>query len=314
MRMDGAMARRWTMAMSCVAACTGRPLVEIDDDSGADVSDTRASGAEPADDGVPDDDGDDDDGDASEGGGQDGDFTDTGAADDGAAEASSDETEGDGPVPCVEPYLPDVRVNVWPGVDPLAYSQVLRELDCVIEQRLVAGDGVSFQLACVDEGGGVAEAVIVGVEAAGISVPASLDVDAVVHARMYTGRDLDDIDEFPWRRADHFALWQDGVLVLGAGAGVAWPSTGAGEPFTDFWAPVELASLPGTCVAESIECHEPIRGTWSVSLGDDTKQSAAFSVVAIGDYDLHLGELVSDAAPQCGEPPYGWLAFAVARG
>ncbi len=288
-----------------------------DDDTVPGDDDTRPSDGD-----------DDDDGDATEDDGDDGvvtwtddgpsddgvvTWTDNGPSDDGPFDTSGDETDTEAPVECPAPEIGDVRTTVWPGQDPLSHAQIFVEADCEIEERLHAGSGVSFELACTDGNGmPMSDSVVVGVESDGIVVPANLTVGVDVHVRAYTGRDLDDIAELPWRRANHFAMYRDGALVLGAGEGVSFPSTGTGEPFTDFFAPLSLDVLPGECPGETMECHDPTRGNWGVSAEGEQATSPPFTLVHLGAFTVHLGELVAADSPSCGEPPYGWAAFAIA--
>jgi hypothetical protein len=321
MGIAGGAARGLTLAAALLAGCTSRPLVATDaegnggdDDDGDDGNDAPQPSDDDDDAPSDGDDDDDDDGEASEDEGDDGVVTlsDDGPSDDGPDETSGSDTDTGAPIECPSPEVGNVRTTVWPGQDPLSHAQILIEVDCTIEERLHAGAGVSFELACSDANGPLPELVVVGVESEGIDVPANLTVGVEVHARVYTGRDLDDIAELPWRRANHFALYRDGALVLAAGEGVSFPSAGTGEPYTDFFAPVSFDVLPSECPGEPMECHDPQRGIWGVSAGGEQTTSPPFTVVGVGAFDVHLGELVAADTPSCGEPPYGWAAFAIA--
>jgi len=306
--------RGLVLAMSLVAGCTS-PLVaseagEDDDGTGDEASPSDSGGSQPADD---------DDGPPGDSDGADdeaGDDTESDAASgvdgDGPGDSGGDDSDTGEPSGCGQPEVPDVRAEVWPGSDPLEYAQIVRELDCVIENRITAGDGVSLHMACSNENGPLPALVTVGVEADAITVPAILAIGTAVRARVYTGRDLDDIEAFPWRRADHFALFRDGALVLGAGAGVSFPSTLEGDPYTEFWSPLAFGVLPSACAGEPRECHDPVRGIFEVASDGTSTVASPFSVLQIGGFEIHFGELVESDTPSCGEPPYKWMSFAIA--
>lgn len=38
-----------------------------------------------------------------------------------------------------------------------------------------------------------------------------------------------------------------------------------------------------------------------------------YSVASIGGYDVHVGEMLGSDSPQCDEPGYGWVSFAIAK-
>jgi hypothetical protein len=313
-RIAGSAALELTLALALVASCTSSLVpagpARDDDDHGDDPGSNSEDGPTPEnEDGNVTTEGDGDDGTtgASSGGG----IT-ASDGDDVPADSGDEVTDSGDPIVCTEPEVPDVRAEVWPGSDPLEHAQILRELECIIEDKITAGDGVSFHLSCSDQFGPLASLVVVGVEAEAISVPATLAPGVAVHARVYTGRDLDDIEAFPWRRADHFALYRDGVLVLGAGAGLTLPSTNDGEEFVDFWSPLVLDVLPSECPGEPRECHSPMRGIWEISSGGTSSAASPFSVLQIAGYEVQLGELVNSDTPQCGEPPFKWMTFAIA--
>jgi hypothetical protein len=299
-------ARRWGLGLVLTTGCAGRGFVAedeaADDDDGSSTAAIGATG-DPGGDGdvaesgiftvtatAADDDDDDDDG------------------DDGV-----DESTGD-PIACAAPSADPIRTKVVIVDDtaPLPDGSVLRDFDCEIQTTSVEGPNVVIGMDCDVAPSGYSYAtLIIELDAAGITVPADLVYPTQVRARVSTYSDSD-TDQFPWRRADHVALYLDDVLVLGVAAGAWWPSTEDGDADPQFWSPLVLASLGTDCPAQELECHRLLQSALGVTLGDETAIGLAYSVVQIGGYDVHVGEMVGTDSPQCDEPGYGWLSFAIA--
>jgi hypothetical protein len=204
---------------------------------------------------------------------------------------------------------------VWPGQDPAAAESesVIGDYECVIVERTEFPAQVELVLDCADEAGPLAERVEISVQAQGIEVPASLGSGIPVQARVFTWRDAEFLGEFPWRRSDHFALSRDGVLVLAGGSGMGFPRDASGAEDLEFFAPVFAIARWSECPGPSIECHETYRRGWEIGVDDQVVVSPPFTVVQVGDYDVHLGDLVTEEDRDCGEPAYGRMGFALAR-
>jgi len=275
--MMGEMARRWMWTIGLAAGCAGRSNA----DEGATTSSSASDDASP-----------------NEGGHEDG-----------------NEGDEDAVVPCDAPQVSDVIVSVWPGQDPVAATSdfVIAELECVIEGRDDGSSGVELELACTDENGPLADMVRISVDAEGIEVPAELTIGAAVQARVYTWRDAEYFAEYPWRSADHFALLLEGELVLGGGSGATLPTRESGDWDASFFAPVIPYFTAGQCPGEPFACHEPWRSAWDVRVDDETVVSPAFSLLRLGGYEMHLGDLATSDDPACGEPYYTHVGLAIAR-
>jgi hypothetical protein len=295
---------RRIVLVAFVAGCTARPFVASDDDAMGD-DDTADDGTDSGGDDDrpgPEIEGDDDDDGIAE--------VDDGADDDdGGGSSESGEVLG-----CEDPVAPPVTVDVIPGELPMhAGSDILRqELDCEIQLRQVEGTQVLLGMDCEIEPLWFLT-IVVTVDAPGITVPAVLDYPALVHARVTTYRDRAEIDEFPWLRTDHFALYMDDELVLAAGAGPWWPTTLENENDPAFYSPFELESVWTDCDGPSRECHDTTVYALGIQLGEEAATAHPFSTVAVGDYDVHVGEVIGSDSPQCGEPTYNWVSFAIAK-
>ena len=293
-------------AAALLAGCSGRPLVAVDDD-GAD-DDTSASLGTPLDDDEDDDDGVDDDRPRPDDDDEAGDVdVDDGLDDDGDTTGQVFEcTDADGP---------DVDVEVWPGQDPLLPDDgiVLRDFECAIGGRFETPGWVQFELDCLDESGILVQ-VVIAMTFDGLVVPADLVEGVPVQVRAYTWRDPQHYDEFPWRRADHFVIYRDGSLAFAGGSGLSFAGTrdGAGDPA--FFAPVMIPDVvPSQCPGPAMECHDPRRAEWLITVGATEFQGPPFQIVQVGGYDLQLGELSTSDSPDCGEPTFGRVGLAIAR-
>ncbi|HET6584711.1 MAG TPA: hypothetical protein VFG69_14740 [Nannocystaceae bacterium] len=233
-------------------------------------------------------------------------------ADDGVDDDAPSTTSGAEPE-CAEPTAPAIVVDVYPGEDPLeaAGGMVSRELDCVVADR---DDGATVVLAfeCdVSPTGYVGAFVLLQIDAAGVTIPVELGYGIDVHVRVQTFRDADLVDEFPWLRSDHLAIYRDDELLFGVGAGGWWPTTNDGSP--DFWAPVHVETTWSSCDPVASECHEVTPGSLAVVLDEEKLVVPAYTLASIGAYDLHVGELSASDSARCGEPPYSWSSFAIAK-
>jgi hypothetical protein len=288
-----------------LAGCSSRPLVEVDDEGD---DDTSASLGTPVDDDGVDDDGVDDDRPRPDDDDEAGDVdVDDGLDDDGDTTGQVFEcTDADGP---------DVDVEVWPGQDPLLPDDgiVLRDFECTIGGRFETPGWVQFELDCLDESGLVVE-VVIAVTFDGLVVPTDLAEGVPVQVRVYTWRDVQHYDEFPWRRADHFVIYRDGSLAFAGGSGLSFAGTSDGGADPAFFAPVMLPDVaPSGCPGPPMECHDPRRAEWMVTVGDVDFQGPPFQIVQVGGYDLHLGELSTSDSPDCGEPTFGRVGIAISR-
>ncbi len=290
--------QRITIA-ALVAGCSNRPLVEVDDGDGD--SSESLSGAPVDDDGVDDDrprpDDDDEAGDVD---------VDDGVDDDDGTTGQVSE--------CVDADGPHVDVDIWPGQDPVtADNGMLRlELDCTIATRSNRPTSVRFDMDCVDEAGPLDARVNITVSSEALVVPAELTEGAVVQARVYTFRDPGHFPEFAWRRADHFVLYRDGALVFAGGSGLNFAATSAGEADPAFYAPIMLPDVvPSGCPGVPMECHDPHRSEWLVTVGDLEFQGPPFQFVHLDDYDLQLGELSTSDSADCGEPGFGRVGLTI---
>jgi len=268
----------WIVAV--VAGCSGRALVpdEADDDDGAEGIGSLAEDGE------------------------------AGDVDDGADEGDT------GSIDCVPPQAPEVTVSVWPGGDPVTTDEdvVLAEVTCEIEDRIGIPGGIELYLFC-DERGPLDERIVISVAAPGIAMPADLGSGAVVQVRLFAWVDAENYEQYWWRRADHFALYQAGELVLAGGSGLSFPSNENGDNHRTFFDPVYPTVEWSDCPGPDLACHEIGRGAWVMTVGDEVVVSPPFAVVHVGGFEVHLGEAAISDAADCGEPSFARIAFAIVR-
>lgn len=292
------MGRGWIWMSTWVAGCAARGLVPEGDAAGTDGdtsahSDGVTTDAETTGDDIP----------------GTGIFTVT----DTDVDIDDDSSTG-APIECVEPVAPAITVELFPGEDPdeADGGVVVRELECEMQGPLPGEVGTTLGMECdVSPTGYVGAVVLLTLDAA-IAIPAALDYPAQVLVRVNTYRD-DDVGEFPWLRADHAAIYRDGELILGVASGSAWPATADGEADPEFWAPLAAESLWTDCPAPALECHARTQSALGLVLGEEAVVAHPYSLVQLGDYDVHVGEMVGADSPACGEPAYGWVSFAIAR-
>jgi hypothetical protein len=293
-----------------LAGCTGRGLVpEGGSDDGDDGVASNVSSGATGDPGS-------DDGDVADSGI----FTVTNPASDvdGGDDDGDDGTTG-AQIECVPPQAPAIVAEVDASTDLIDEDTddglALNELDCEIQLHTVDDAGITLGMDCgfFDEPiPWVTSTIVVTVNAEGITVPEDLVYPERVQVRLNTFRDLEHIDESPWRRTDHIAIYRDGALVLGVGTGGWWPSDAAGDPAPAFWDPFVLESVWTDCDGPAMDCHDLTQSALDITLGEVTARAMPFSLVQIGGYDVHVGEMIGGDSPQCGEPAYGWLSFAIA--